>query len=110
MKSPLRIGLAGAMLLAGAFAAASASADVFVWKDPQTGRTRMSNIAPPWLREPVAGQRMPKVEVVRDNKVIDPSVAFATPQPAPPPPPANAASNAAAKGGAGIPVAPVDDD
>ncbi len=110
MKSPLRIGLAGAMLLAGAFAAASASADVFVWKDPQTGRTRMSNIAPPWLREPVPGQRMPKVEVVRDNKVIDPSVAFATRQPAPPPPPANAASNAASKGGAGIPVAPVDDD
>jgi len=109
MKSPLRIGLAGAMLLAGAFAAASASADVFVWKDPQTGRTRMSNIAPPWLREPVPGKRMPKVEVVRDNKVIDPSVAFATPQPAPPPPSANAASNAAAKGG-GIPAAAVDDD
>jgi hypothetical protein len=47
-----------------------------------------------------------KVEVVRDNKVIDPSAAFATPQPAPPPPPANAA----AKGGIGIPAAPVDDD
>ena len=106
MKSPLRIGLAGVTLLVGAFAAASASADVFVWKDPQTGRTRMSNIAPPWLREPVPGQRMPKVEVVRDNKVIDPAVAFATPQPAPPPPPANAA----AKGGIGITAAPVDDD
>ena len=109
MKSPLRIGPAGVMLLAGAFAAASASADMFVWKDPQTGRTRMSNIAPPWLREPVPGKRMPKVEVVRDNKVIDPALAFATPQPAPPPPPANAASNAAAKGG-GIPAAAVDDD
>lgn len=109
MKSPLRIGPAGVMLLAGAFAAASASADVFVWKDPQTGRTRMSNIAPPWLREPVPGKRMPKVEAVRDNKVIDPAVAFATPQ-RPPEPAPTPASSAAAKGGVGIPAAPIDDD
>ena len=105
MVALLRGGLAGATLLAGVLGATSASADVFVWKDPQTGRTRMSNIAPPWLREPVPGRRMPKVEVVRDNKVIDPSVAFATPQRAPEPP-----ANAAAKGGVGIPAAPIDDD
>ena len=105
----MRGGMAGAMLLAGALLAAPAHADVFVWKDPQTGRTRMSNIAPPWLREPVPGKRTPKVEVVRDNKVIDPSVAFATPQRAPEPPP-NAAANAAAKAGVGIPAAPIDDD
>lgn len=95
-------------VLAGLLACAPALADVFVWKDPQTGRTRMSNIAPPWLREPVPGRRNPKVEVVRDNKVIDPSTAFATPQRAPEPPPA--AANAAAKGGVGIPAAPIDDD
>ena len=67
-------------LAVGALAALPAAADVFTWKDPQTGKTRMSNIAPPWLREPVPGQRVPKVEVIRDNKVIDPATAFANPQ------------------------------
>ena len=59
---------------------ASARADVFTWKDPQTGRTRMSNIPPPWLRDPQPGQRVPKVQVIRENKVIEPAAAFAAPQ------------------------------
>lgn len=108
MKQRLRGIGAVAMLAAGLLAAVPAAADVYIWKDPQTGKTRMSNIAPPWLREPVPGQRVPKVEVVRDNKVIDPRVALSTPQA--PAPPANAAANAAAKGGVGIPAAPIDDD
>ena len=63
-----------------ALTAAPAAADMYVWKDPQTGRTRMSNIPPPWLRDPQPGQRVPKVEVVRERKVIDVQAAFATPQ------------------------------
>ena len=63
-----------------ALVAVPAGADVFVWKDPQTGRTRMSNIAPAWVRDPQPGQRAPKVEVVRDRKVIDVQTAFAAPQ------------------------------
>lgn len=60
--------------------AAPAAADVFVWKDPATGRTRMSNIPPPFLREPPPNGRVPKVEVIRDRKVIDAATAFAKPQ------------------------------
>ncbi len=70
------------VILAAALALAvvPAAADVFVWKDPQTGRTRMSNIAPPWVREPQPGQRAPKVEVIRERTVIDVQASFATPQ------------------------------
>ena len=57
-----------------------AAADVFMWKDPATGKTRMTNIAPPWLREPKPGVRIPKVEVIRGGKVLDPAAAFATPE------------------------------
>ena len=98
---PLRGLLVAVMLLL----ARPALADMFVWKDPDTGKTRMSNIAPPWLREPVPGRRMPKVEVVRDNKVIDPGTALANPQRPPEP-----VSNPAAKAGAGTPPAAEDDD
>ncbi len=70
-------GLAAAWLC---LAAAPAAADMYTWKDPVDGRTRMSNIAPSWLREPVPGKRMPKVEVIRDQKVIDAATAFANPQ------------------------------
>jgi hypothetical protein len=62
-------------------AAAPAAADMFVWKDPETGRTRMSNIPPPFLREPPPSGRAPKVEVIRDRKVIDAATAFSNPQP-----------------------------
>jgi hypothetical protein len=97
---PLRGLLFAAMLLAR-----PALADMYVWKDPDTGKTRMTNIVPPWLREPVPGKRMPRVEVVRDNKVIDPGTALANPQRPPEP-----VSNPAAKAGAGTPAASVDDD
>jgi len=70
-----------AALIAMITMAAPAAADMFVWKDPATGRTRMSNIPPPFLREPPTRGRAPKVEVIRDRKVIDASTAFANPQP-----------------------------
>ena len=85
-------------LLAASLSAPPAAADVFIWKDPQTGKTRMSNIAPSWLREPVPGQRVPKVEVIRDRKVIDATTAFANPQRLPEPAPAIKATPPAAAG------------
>jgi len=72
--------LAAAIAAALITAAAPAAADMFVWKDPETGRTRMSNIPPPFLREPPARGRVPKVDVIRDRKVIDAATAFANPQ------------------------------
>lgn len=56
-------------------------ADVYVWKDPATGKTRMTNIPPPWVREPPPGRRLPRVEVIRGTSVIDPKTALANPQP-----------------------------
>jgi hypothetical protein len=70
---------AGALLLS--LAGGPALADVYIWKDPVTGRTRMTNIPPPWVRDPAPGQRVPRVEVIREGRVIDPATALANPQP-----------------------------
>ena len=68
-----------ALVLVGlAMLAPAAFADVYVWKDTQTGRTRMSTSPPEWLREGTPG---PKVEVIRENRVIDAATAFTAPQP-----------------------------
>jgi hypothetical protein len=45
-------------------------ADVYTWKDPSTGRTRISNFAPPWYKrgeEPVRSH----VVVTRGTSLID---------------------------------------
>lgn len=60
-----------------------ARADVYMWKDPATGKTYMTNLPPPWLRDPKPGRRVPKVEVIREGKVLDPATAFAKPEPPP---------------------------
>ena len=80
--APMRAVLVVAML----GAPLAANADVYMWKDPATGKTRMTNIVPQWLREPKPGARMPKVEVIRGGKVLDPATAFAKPEPPPPAP------------------------
>jgi hypothetical protein len=48
----------------------SGFADVYAWKDAATGRTKISNLAPPWYKrgEEVAG---PDVVVNRGPNVID---------------------------------------
>jgi len=66
------------LLLATAALPSAAVADMYIWKDPQTGGTRMSNIPPPWLRDGSGG---PQVEVVRENKVIDVTTSLTKPQP-----------------------------
>lgn len=77
MRLPPQLTLA-ALLLAGTAMPPAAVADMYTWKDPETGRTRMSNIPPPWLRD---GSPGPKVEVIRGNQLITPAAAFAKPQP-----------------------------
>jgi hypothetical protein len=73
MRACLKLAvLAGVMLAAG-----PVHADVYVWKDPQTGRTRMTSTPPEWVREGTSG---PTVEVIRENRVIAPAAAFAKPQ------------------------------
>lgn len=79
--SILRLAARAAALLS--LLAGPVCADVYIWKDPETGRTRMTNIPPPWVREPAAGRRLPQVEVIRDGRLIDPGTALANPQPAP---------------------------
>lgn len=54
-----------------------AQADVYTWRDPQTGRKRMSNIPPRWVLENAVG---PRVEVIRGNTVIDVGTSIAKPQ------------------------------
>jgi len=74
--SALRLAVAALSIGSGA----TAIADMYTWKDPVTGRTYMTNLPPPWLRGPKPGQRIPKVEVMRDGRVMDPATAFAKPE------------------------------
>lgn len=67
-----------ALLLAAALLPPVAVADMYTWRDPETGRTRMSNIPPPWVRDGSSG---PRVEVIRGNRVIDIPTALSKPQP-----------------------------
>jgi hypothetical protein len=76
----LLLALAGALSVG---VGAPAIADVYMWKDPATGKTYMTNLPPPWLRDPQPGRRVPKVEVIREGKVLDPATAFAKPEPPP---------------------------
>ena len=56
---------------------AAARADVYTWRDPQTGGKRMSNIPPRWVVENTVG---PRVEVMRGSSIIDLNKALASPQ------------------------------
>jgi len=62
----LRTGLAAAFLLVSNLACAQ----VYAWKDPNTGASKFSNIAPPWYSrgEQVSG---PRVIVTVGGKVVD---------------------------------------
>jgi len=86
MKSRLiHVPMQAVLVVAMLGAPLAAHADVYMWKDPATGKTLMTNIVPQWLREPKPGARTPKVEVIRDSKVLDPATAFAKPEPPPAP-------------------------
>jgi len=65
-KTTLCIGLAAALSLA----AASAAAQVYSWRDPATGQTKLSNIPPPWYNrgETVHG---PRVVATIGGRVVD---------------------------------------
>lgn len=91
--------LAMGLVLAGL--SGSAVADLYVWKDPATGATRIYSYPPPWYGNPELERRSPKVEHIparRSAPVVQPiaaPVAAALPEPNPapaaqgaPPPPA----------------------
>jgi len=59
-------------LFIGLFAAAvPAQAQVFQWKDPESGTTRFSNTPPSWYRIPQPDSRPPRVQVFYYGALID---------------------------------------
>jgi hypothetical protein len=54
------------VLLLAALAAAPAHADLYRWRDPQTGSIKYSNLPPSWYGDPEKEARAPFVEVVPD--------------------------------------------
>ncbi len=48
----------------------SAFSDVYMWKDPSTGSSKISNLAPAWYRSG-GNSNGPRVIVLRGNRVID---------------------------------------
>jgi hypothetical protein len=49
-------------------AAGDAYAEMYRWRDPQTGTTKYSNVPPPWYRR---GEGGPSVQVIVDGKPVD---------------------------------------
>jgi uncharacterized iron-regulated membrane protein len=92
-------GLILALLCAVAFTG-TAWADVYIWRDPQTGARRMSNAPPPWIRDNTRG---PKVEILRDGKPISAEAASANPQAPTEPSARQRAAGAAAAAASGRP-------
>ena len=50
---------------------AVASAQVYQWKDPENGATRISTIAPAWFRIAYGDQRNPRVQVFYYGVLVD---------------------------------------
>ncbi len=71
-STTLCIGLAAAFILASELALAQ----VYTWKDPATGQSRFSNIAPPWYNrgEAVSGPRV--VATVGERVIDDTALAY----------------------------------
>ncbi|MCL4798608.1 MAG: hypothetical protein KJ025_03420 [Burkholderiales bacterium] len=67
-----RAALAAALAALLAAAAAPAHAQVYSWRDSQTGQLRISTVPPPWLRAGGATAAGPKVNVIKDGKVVPP--------------------------------------
>jgi hypothetical protein len=55
-----------AALLLAALAAFPAHADLYRWRDPQSGSIKYSNLPPPWYGDPAREIGAPRVEVVPD--------------------------------------------
>lgn len=96
------LALAAGMVCAGA--AGDVSAELYRWRDPQTGATHYSSVPPAWYRR---GEGGPSVQVIIDGKVAD-----RPPEAAPPPAQAPQEPRGAARAAtptpsvpAGVPIA-----
>lgn len=56
-----------------------ASAQMYMWKDPETGQTKMSNSRPAWFRSN-DGVRGPRTQLILNGKVIDDTGVAASPE------------------------------
>jgi hypothetical protein len=68
------------LLLLAVLVPASAQADLYRWRDPQTGSIKFSNHPPPWYGDPVREIGFPPVEVVPDLSPQRRSVAARKPE------------------------------
>jgi len=76
--------LAHRTLLAAAVVMSAATfpafAQMYTWKDPETGQTQMSNVAPPWYRANQPAVRgAPRTQVLLNGNVIDDTGVQASP-------------------------------
>lgn len=76
--------LAGGLVLAAA--SGGAYADLYIWRDPATGATKIYSYPPPWYGNPQLERRSPKVERVPERQrapaVRPEAAALAVPPPA----------------------------
>jgi hypothetical protein len=82
MKHPIACAAVAALL----GAAADAEAQLYRWRDPDSGAVKLSSVPPPWYARGVS--RGPHVDVIVGGKVVDP---LAQPRAAPVAAPADAA-------------------
>lgn len=58
-----------------------ASADMYRYRDPDTGKIKLTNIPPPWLNKPELAMKAPRTEVIRPPGAPAPASAAAAPAP-----------------------------
>jgi hypothetical protein len=83
---PIRLPLARAACAAAALAtlaAPNALADMYRYRDPETGKVKLTNIPPPWLNKPALAANAPRTEVIRPPGAPVPASTSAVAAPAP---------------------------
>ncbi|HEY4659178.1 MAG TPA: hypothetical protein VIH11_06695 [Gemmatimonadaceae bacterium] len=80
---------------------AGALAQVYSWRDPQSGQLQIATVPPSWLRSPDTAARGPHVNVIHEGKVVPPERLGPGGKVLEPPPPGKPGEPGAAQAGAG---------
>jgi signal transduction histidine kinase len=67
-------------LIVAAAVALPVAAQMYMWKDPETGQTKMSNVKPPWYGSNQPGVRGPRTQVFLNGNLVDDTEGQANPE------------------------------
>lgn len=77
LRSHLSVAVIALVLVAST---AAATAQIYVWKEPETGQTKMSNLRPTWFRSSDPTVRGPRTQLIINGRVVDDTDTEASPE------------------------------